>query len=495
MRRAFAVSALLLAGVAVAEAADVGTHRYDPRGHVRAARAADVDRDGRQDLVLLVENPRGDGAASTDVVILRSPAEPDAKTWFRPADETRLPCDGEAAGVRARAGAVAIGRFGPRGETRLRFLGPDGAWDVDPAAPGAEPVRAAGPTLFARSPGTPPVFWDGVADLDGDGRDEAWWPDADGRLSVAGVALAVQEEASRTETDAFFRRSWIPVLVAADMDGDGRKELVHLDGTALVVDRPARPGAAASTARIELPFLAPDPSRPPEELHTPRLTLADVDGDHVTDLLVTVVQGRADKVGGLRTSLYHVPGPVLDPATGALRAARGRIDTESVALHPAFVDVTGDGALDYVADSIRGSTFDLVRRVMGAEPEITFTAFRFDRATGTFERSPFATVTRPYASAQARGNTFGRSGFFEGDFDGDGVRDFLDLGNLTGLAIWRGAPGEGAFTEPILRRVPIEKDRTLEPDAVVADLNGDGRTDAVVWSEDRLYLVVSRAAK
>jgi hypothetical protein len=494
MRRALAVTALLLAAAA-AEAADVSLHEWPARGRVRAARATDLDADGRKDLVLLVENPPGEGPATTDLVLLRAPAEPDPKRWYRPADEVRLPFDGPKAGVRARAGAVAIGRFGPHGEVRLRILSPDGAWDVDPAKPEEPPAPAGGPTLLGRSPGAAPVFWDAVADLDGDGRDEAWWPDASGGVSVAGLTIPVHDEANRSATESFFRRTWVPVLVPADTDGDGVRELVRLDGTALVVARPARGGAPARTTRIELPFLAPDPARPPEELRTPRLTLADVDGDRVTDLLVTVVQGRADKVGGLRTALYHVPGPILDPATGALRAAKGRIDTESVALHPAFADLDGDGALDYVADSIRGSTFDLVRRVMGAEPEITFTAFRFDRAAGTFERSPFATVARPYASAQARGNTFGRSGFFEGDFDGDGVRDLLDLGNLTGVAVWRGAKGEGAFTEPLVRRVAVGKDRTLAPDAVLDDLNGDGRTDAVLWSEDALFLVVSKGAR
>jgi hypothetical protein len=495
MRRPLAITAALLAAASAAHALEVGLHKYAPRGRIRAARTADADGDGRKDLVLLVENPPGDGPATTDLVVLRAPKEPDPKAWFRAADEIRIPCDGPAAGVRARAGAIAVGRFGPKGATRLRFLGPDGAWDVDPMAPTAEPAPAGGPTLFARSPGVGPVFWDGVADLDGDGRDESWWPNASGRLEVPGLSLSVNDEASGTSTVLFSRRSWIPVLVAADMDGDGTRELVRLEGTALVVERPARGGAAATTTRIELPFLAPEPDRPPEELRTPRLSLADVDGDRVTDLLVTVVQGRADKVGGLRTALYHVPGPILDPATGAVRPARGRIDTESVALHPAFVDVDGDGARDYVADSIRGTTLDLVRRVMGAEPEITFTAFRFDRAAGTFERSPFTTVVRPYSSAQARGNTFGRSGFFEGDFDGDGARDLLDLGNLTGLSVWRGGGSEGAFSQPLVRPVPIDKDRALAPDAVLDDLNGDGRTDAAVWSDDALYLVVSKGAR
>ena len=190
---------------------------------------------------------------------------------------------------------------------------------------------------------------------------------------------------------------------------------------------------------------------------------------------MTLVQGRADKVGGpAHVASTTSPGPSSTRRRARSCEPKGRLDTESVALHPRFVDVDGDGRLDYVADSIRGNTLDLIKRVMGEEPDITFTVFRFDAAAGTFERTPYVTKQRPYCGGEARGNTFGRSGFFEGDFDGDGVKDLLDLGNLTGVAIWKGGREEGAFEEALLKRVAVEKDKTLVADAVVADLNGDG---------------------
>jgi hypothetical protein len=221
-----------------------------------------------------------------------------------------------------------------------------------------------------------------------------------------------------------------------------------------------------------------------------------VDGDRRADLLVTMVHGRSDRVGGLRTSLYHYAGPLLSEE--GLPPPRTRIDTESVALHPRFVDVDRDGRLDYVGDSIRGNLFDLLRRIMGAEPEITLTVYRFSPARGTFESSPYATLERPYSGSEARGNRFRPSAWFDGDFDRDGHGDLLDLGNLTGVEILRGvrggtvaSGGRAAFEDAIQRRVRIAG-KPLEPQALVDDLDGDGASDAVLWSEDTLYLVVPR---
>jgi len=500
MRRRLALwtAGLALAAVAPARADTTPTRFRCPLpGTVQAVRAADLDGDGRRDLVVLLATPpaTAGGAPAQEVVVLRTPATPAAGTYF-PADAlVRLPCDGPTAGLRATAAAVAVGRFGARGAVRLRFFAPAGVVDVDPVAPTAPPTPVAGPSLLGRTPGAPLAFWDAVADLDGDGTDEVWWPDAAGRVTVGAATIDVVERGHSTAGGLFGRTSRVPSWTPADIDGDGRRELVRLDGTTLVIDHPVPREGPRAPVRVDLPFLAPDPRRAPEEIRAPRLTLADVDGDGTTDLLVTLVQGRADKVGGLRTSLFHVPGPVVDRATGKLAAIKGRLDTESVALHPRFVDLDGDGRLDYVADSIRGSTLDLIKRVMGAEPEITFTVVRFDPAAGTFARAPYVTFARAYSASQARNNTFGRSGFFEGDFDGDGKCDLLDLGNLRSLGVWRGTGDEDAFKPVLLARAPVEGgDGELAPDAVVGDLDGDGKAEAVTWAGDAIYVVSSRGA-
>jgi hypothetical protein len=210
---------------------------------------------------------------------------------------------------------------------------------------------------------------------------------------------------------------------------------------------------------------------------------------------VTLIHGRADKLGGLRTSFYFFKGPFFAPGTGALVDSSSRIDTESVALHPRLVDLDGDGDLDYVVDSIRGKMLDLIKRVTGAEPTIWYTAFRYDATAGRYEKEPYCDVERPYSGPEARANTFGRSGYCEGDFDGDGVRDLLDLGNLTKFAILRGTKGDDAFKSPLLAAVSAPANASFAAEAVIAELNADGRSDVALFSDRTLYLVLSGGAK
>ena len=346
-----------------AEAASFSTYRFDPRGKVRAVRVLDMDGDGRPDLIVLLEDPN---TGADEIVVARTPAKPTPRTFF-PADHiTRIPCSGDL----AQAGAVAVGRFGPKGAGRLRFLGPEGVSDVRYDGHVEAPTeRRATPTLLARSPGKDLIFWDEVHDLDGDGLDEIWFPLAAGNGPVRILAgtpagdriLSVTANNIGASSDALLlaRHAYIPNLFPADLDGDGRKELVALEGEDLVAwgtgAQPTSLLPLAPTYRLHLPFLEQDPKRPATQMRVPRIQLRDVDGDGTSDLLVTLLTGEQGRIESLRTSLFHYPGPFRDPALGTLVKPRARIDTRSCVLHPLFVDVDGDGELYYVGVSMRGN--------------------------------------------------------------------------------------------------------------------------------------------
>ncbi len=494
-----AILAILALGGRDAQAGDRATYRFDPGGQVRAVRVLDVDRDGRRDLVVLLATKAG----GDELLVLRTPAKPLPRRFFPRDHITRISCGGS----HAQAGAVALGRFGPKGGVRLRFLGPEGARDVTPAGTPAEHTPTHDePTLFARSPGRHLVFWDGVADLDGDGIDECWYPLArgDGPLRVHGgtaaserlLDLTARNTASSNDVLLLARHAYVPNIFPADLDGDGSRELVALRGDRLLGWSLGVPHEAdkrlAPSFEMPVPFLAPDPDSKPQELRTPRIQIADVDGDGHADLLVTLITGVRTNLASIRTIFFHYPGPFRNSRTGQLVPYKARIDTQSIVLHPSFVDLDGDGDLDYVGDAIRGGMMELLARLMGQDPKVTFTGFRYDKELGTFERVPYFTVERTYAAKQALSNSFGRSGWFRGDFDGDGHKDLLDLGNLGGVEILRGtSKGKTAtFQHTLLARVPVPDG--LVAAARVADLNNDHRADAVLWSATHLYLVVSK---
>lgn len=508
------LSALLLVLAAVsfvrpAFALETGKYRFDPGGKVRAVRACDLDGDGRMDLVLLLEPREG---RLSQLLLLTTPATPDAKTFFRAENAVRIPCGDDL----ATAGAVALGRFGPNGEFRLRFFGPAGVLDVDrTGARLAQDERLKIATLLVRSPDRPIALWEGTADLDGDGKDECWFPTPEdgGSMRVLGgtpagdrrLDLSVHSAASASPEDLMRRTAYVPNLAAADLDGDKRRELVALRDGALVAwpaSAEGAPGAGpvAPSFTLPLPFLAPPKDLGPEEIRTPRLQVADADGDGKADLLLTMVTGRRDQLGGLRTTFFYFPGPLVDPATHGLRQPEGRIDTESLVLHPRFVDLDGDGALDYVTDSIRGNRADLIKNALGADPTITLVAFRFDKAARRYEPQPWFSVQRGYASSQAISNKFGQSAWFEADLDGDGLCDLLDLGNLTGvevLAARRKAAGSAGepvqFTEALVAKVAVQKG--LAAGAVIADLTGDKRADVVLWNDDELFVLAPKGGR
>jgi hypothetical protein len=86
------------------------------------------------------------------------------------------------------------------------------------------------------------------------------------------------------------------------------------------------------------------------------------------------------------------------------------------------------------------------------------------------------------------------------DFDGDGLKDLLDLGNLTGVEVLgarrraAGAVGDPVqFTESLVPRIPVEKG--LSAGALHADLTGDGRIDVVLWNDEEVFVLAPKAAR
>ena len=472
-------------------------YRYDPGGTIEGITTHDVNGDGRPDVVLVV---RRKNAPQPEIVVVRTPAAATKGTFFPSDAHTSYPCGGRA----AKAGVVAVGPFRDPDTPILRFLGPDGVFDLGlDGKPFPLRVGDDRPLAYGRS-----------------GKEKLHFAEHIGpRGTIAAPELSTATVGLIRGMDADFAKTLSKVPIRgtnlATRRGGFKTELKlprplwltghHQDALFYEAKRHSLRPSATYEPWIELPFMAPPKGLTREELHTARVQFADVDGDGTSDILVTLLVGRRDRLGSLRTILFHYDGAtVAKSKSGAAPRVPGeprcRIDTESVALHPRFVDLNGDGALDYVCDSVRGTMADLFLQVMGKDPIITFTGFLFDPAKKTFSDTPYFTIKRVYPSTQALSNRFGQSAWFDGDFDGDGHKDLLDLGNLSQVVVLKGERAANkshgdpcVFETELIPALPV-KDR-LEPHATILDFNADGRVDALMHSETMLYILISETRK
>lgn len=215
-------------------------------------------------------------------------------------------------------------------------------------------------------------------------------------------------------------------IIAADFDGDGKRDLAMADASSIVI----RSSNGDGTFGPETILAAPGNDT------ITGLAAGDVNGDGRTDLLIAGGSGLTTYLGhGDRT---FTAGPLTPLAGNRHELAIGDFD------HDGRLDVAAASAVDSLLVIARGNgdgTFTVVQQKMfvaDAKLEVRVVA---------------------------------------ADFDGDGRLD-LAVANGEGLRILHGA-GDGTFADGPL--VPLNWEQTWgEPRRLVAaDLNGDGQPDLV----------------
>lgn len=328
---------------------------------------------------------------------------------------------------------------------------------------GSEPARAR---LFAPAPWTAAqsfFYAPGAADLDGDGARDVYLP-----VEGAGNGLVVWSGGAGLAGDVAGAAllAIAPSTLTADLDGDGRLDLLAQQDASLAL-RDAGASGAGATTTLQAALSAGTRSL------TGPVWIADVTGDGLEDVVAQEVVTSFLGVPTAAPTRLHVwaapfaPGAVAE--TASLTIAGGPFPTGEAELRiVAVADVSGDGVADVVAHR-SGAQESFVWRG-GASP------------------GPLPDARLAQAGA----------GLALADLTGDGVLDLFEVDpeqTVLGAAgagavrVWAGGPGLAGDVAPLVtlsapRPEPGDALGAVAPGAVssarLADLDGNGALELLV---------------
>jgi hypothetical protein len=377
-----------------------------------------------------------------------------------------------------------------------------------------------------------PLWANGMAvgDVDGDGKMDLAIPD----INSLGVFILLGDGKGNFTLGSFVGTSTRNTAYLVDLNGDGRLDLVATDllGAQFAVFL----GNGDGTFHFSARYMSP-PS-------TGAMLLADLSSDGHPDVVaeaypgtVEVFKGNADGTFQTGVTVANVPSTVLlvgaadfngdgvldliyyspagvevQPGLGNLTYGPGQTSVAGFAngVKPATADFNGDGHLDIALPAeggivllfgkgdgtfASGDNYDLGQTVGNAIvadftgdhiPDIAVTLpapiprLLIGAGDGTFTLGPDPNSS--YGSQSAQPN------ITAGDFNGDGKPD-LDVGNANSVLSAFGQQavlfgnGNGTFTSPTV---------IANGSPVVADVNGDGRSDMISVPESSITVLLGQ---
>ena len=518
MRGWMAIAAWLAVGAAhAASPKPLALRRVDLDlpGPPAAVVAADLDRDGRRDLLVVtattswgsIMEERIEAAIAITEVVPALFDKREARAFLAQADGTyravpALPLTSEVLAVNAGPAERPVVVLTSDGLAEMQLVSKDGVTALDLVPFLSEPSAFAGSKTFLAE-------YAFLRDVDGDGALDAVIPTPDGLAIHPKLAEATSFRGrlpgDLREGDENGARRTLPLPDFFDVDGDGVRDLVvrDLGGTPqrVAIARGKRGEGFGSFSWINLGCLAaasqPRPSPPPSgdedgdagPGEEPRRVawLGDLDGDGRAEI---VTREGLDTKSGMKQAkkprmryAVHKLKQDLTVETAPSRTFEALGYAFSGGFQDGvdidFLDLDADGRKDLVTITLDFSVFQLLR-VMTAKKIGIGLEFH---VLSQKQDGSFALVEGQTLDEKLRLDLnqleVSRLGQFRGDFDGDGRIDFVHLGKGKDVTLHRGQPG-GRYPEKPDLAIALEE----EPQDVmlvrVTDLDGDGRSDLAI---------------
>ncbi|TET33567.1 MAG: VCBS repeat-containing protein [Planctomycetota bacterium] len=468
--------------------AGFGMQELDLGAPVKAVAWGDIDKDGDDDLVVItvkVENKdyvrrlhlywnKGKAGFSKDAAEL---AVPDNACCFTVAD------------------------LHPAAGDEVVFLMPDGLhayrWEKDSFK---GPDKLYEKKLFFRFPAPKSLpVWDFVRDFNNDGKDDILVPVEKGFEVLLNVSDKVLSSSSliparthetypsaageREFRNRFFTvRFWKRMPYIVDENGDGRLDVVILRKLKLVVHRQDKDGKFSSkpTREQHLYFLDKAWSTG-SRLENVQFIFEDINDDRRVDIIYTHVLGEFGVFSSNKTeqSIFFQKKDGSFPK----HTPDQKVNVPGISILPQLVDFDGDGDKDFLVSSLRTDVLSKLTSVVRSNMKISYFVYFFDKPKQVFSVSPDVTktVSVPLAAVEQLGTV--PFAYFTGDFDGDGRKDLLTMGQANQIAVYQGTYVKPWFGDPYysFAKKPMLKAKVKTSNWVkLVDLNKDGRTDVVL---------------
>jgi hypothetical protein len=505
----FALAAATLVGTRALARNDLAlaVHVLKVPGRVLDVAYGDMDGDGKQDLVVshLMGETRDESGAPQRYISVFRQGEGGERWSAAPTVTRNVPAD---------AVAFAVGNFDASKGASVVFVGARWVTLLSRGKDGSllgqiSPVTSLEGFFDYPAAATLPR-WNLATDL-GSGRTDLLAPTKEGYLilrndpehglSPSGLVRVPSHERFGPPFETRFLNRFLtyfssmPKLVAIDLNGDRKRDLVVYRQRGLAKFLQRKDGSFSETPDEEKPLSIVEDAakrgkvkgggggkggkdKDSDQFANVRLSLVDLDKDGFADLVATKTIGEIGVFETLRTQIMIWRGS----KAGWNEATPDRvIGQKGVTTDPEFIDMDGDGKLDLVCSSLRMDYFTNVKRAITKSITITYAVYL--QKDGFFSDEPDFTrdVTLDLDAVERRNGADNVS--FAADLNGDKLRDMLVREERGKLKVVPGSWESGFFSGKTLAYKDddgVELEIPANADIEVQDLYKDGKGDALV---------------